>query len=419
MNKKPPLIQNFIRKYVYNPDYYRSLNNPNKSISDLDLDFFGGVKSESGETVNENTSLKSAAVYRADRIIRDTIASLPLNVFERSSNGSKSIAIDHDVNYLLEKEPNTLQTSFNFRDIMQGSMTMKGNAIAVIHRDGIKPAKLEWISQDAVEAKVKDFKAYYYIHRTEDQVDQVKGSEIIHIPNYTQNGFWGLGTLDVAAEAIGSSLGQQNFSNRLIKNNAQPSTVLISKGSQTADQKAQNKANWQQVHGSGKHGGVAVLDGDWDLKTFTITPEQAQLLESKKFGVIEIARFFGVQPHLLFELDRATYSNIEHQGIDFVTHTVRGIVKRWEQELNRKLFTEDEKKKGKYFCKFNINGLMRGDAKSRAEYYKMLFEMASIKPTEIRDLEGWNIDDAANEYFIASNNFTRLSDLDKQKQNGN
>lgn len=418
MSNKPAVVQNFIRKYLYNPDYGRSLNNPEKPISDLDASFFGGSRNESGEIVNESTALKVAAVYRADRLLRDTIASLPLNVYEKSSNGSKAIAIDHDVNYLLEKEPNPLQTSFTFRDIMQGSLTMKGNAIAKIHRNGVKPDKLEWLSQDLTTAKTKNFKAFYETKRSEDNFEKIKGSEIIHIPNYSHDGFWGLGTLEVAAEAIGGAIGQQKFTSRLIKNNAQPSTVLISKGNQTEEQKAQNKSNWKAAHGNGNQGGIAVLSGDWDLKTFTITPEQAQLLESKKFGVVEIARFFGVEPHLLFELDRSTYSNIEHQGIEFVTHTIRGIVKRWEQELNRKLFTEDEKRKGKYFCKFNLNGLMRGDAKSRAEYYKILFEMASIKPTEIRDLEGWNIDDAANEYFVATNNYTKLSDLENKQQNG-
>lgn len=413
MAKHPPILQRFWKNYVWDSNH-RSINNPNVPLSDLTPDFFGLNKGNaSGQSVTEKTALKLAAVYRADRLLRDTIASLPLDVYEKQSNGAKSVAIDHDVNYLLGKEPNPLQTSFTWRDIMQGSLNMKGNALSIIHRKGTKPDRLEWIPQEKVEAKTKNQKAYYNYKIDEKSTKRYKGTEIIHIPNYSQDGFWGLGVLEIAAEAIGSGLGQQKFTAELVKNNAQPSTVLIGKGSMTAEQKADNKKNWQSAHGGGKHGGVAVLGGDWDLKTFSITPEQAQMLESKKFGVIEIARFFGVEPHLLFELDRATYSNIEHQGIEFVTYTIRGIVKRWEQELNRKLFTEEEKRSGKYFCKFNLNGLMRADAKSRAEYYNTLFGISGIKPAEIRDLEGLNKEDAPDEFFIASNNYTRINDLDK------
>lgn len=413
---KEGLLQKAWRYLVFNPEYRNVTSNSKLETANP---FFFGINpaNSANEVVTEDTALKVAALYRANKILCDTVGSLPLNVYQKKENGSIEVEKSHPVNYLLEKEPNTLQTSFTFRETMQRSINIRGNAIAIIRRRRAIPESIEFVHIDQIEeAYVKSGKAAYKI-RLDGDVRVYKGSDILHIPNQSKEGFWGQGILDVGQETIGGALASQRYSNSFLANNAQPSIALISKQRLEETQRQNNVASWKAAHGKGKQGGTAVLDGDWAIQQLSITPEQAQMLETKKFTVVDIARLFGVEPHLLFDLERATFSNIEHQGIEYVTYTIRGIVKRWEQELNRKLFTEEEKRSGKYFCKFNLNGLLRADAKSRAEYYKSLFEIAGIKPTEIRTLEGMNIDDAIDEYFIASNNFTRVSDLGKENQN--
>lgn len=397
---KPGIIQR-IGEYFYNSEYRGKLNVP--SIPLTEVEFFGGEKTDSGEVVNKDTILKLSAIYRANRILNDTIASLPLNVYEKQSNG-RAVAIDHDANYLIHSEPNPLQSSFTWRETSQGHFNMNGNAVSKIH--GANEA-IEILDPEKIKLKKDGFKLTYEVYHDlgngKVEVERLDYREIIHIANFSYGGFWGKGFLDVAKEASGAGLAQQSYSSRFFANDSTPNVVLIAKGNLSSEQKENSKASWQKAQAGKNRGKAAVMMGDWDIKTFSVTPEQAQFLQTRNFTVTEIARFFGVEPHLLYNLERSTFNNIEEQGLSFVTYTIRGIAKRWEQELNRKLFTEGEKRSGKYYTKFNLEGLMRADAKSRAEYYRTLFNLGALNSNEIRDLENRNSDPSLERYWIQQN----------------
>jgi len=173
-----------------------------------------------------------------------------------------------------------------------------------------------------------------------------------------------------------------------VKNDSTPPIAIINKGSYNETQNNSNKKNWQAAQAGVNSGKAAHLSGDFEIKQLAITPDQAQFLESRVFSVGEIARFTGVPPHLLFELDRATFSNIEQQNIEFATYTIDGWITKWEQEINRKLFRPSEKKK--VYAKFNLNGLLKADAKSRGEFYKALSNIGAITPNQIAKLENMN-----------------------------
>ena len=372
-------------------------------------DFLRNTKTESGIEVGQYSALALSAVYRANKVICDTIQSLPLNVMVRTAKGVE-IAEDHPVQEIIHRQANEIQTSQIFRDTGQGNFNFHGNTVAYVHRDRRRvPIRLELFHPNNVEPKVekrpKSFRMIYKLTRKVDDATFEKfladDDDVLHVPNWSHYGFWGLGYLDIAKEAIGKGLAHQNYGARFFKNDARPPVVLINKGKLDSQQKQQSREAWQESQGGTNQHKAAILPGDWDIKTFGIPPEQAQFVQSGNFTVLDIARFFGVEPHLLYDLDRATFSNIEHQGIQHWVHTIRGIVKRWEGAMNKVLFFEDEK--DRFFVKFNIEGILRADVKSRGEFYRTLYNLGALSSAEIREMENKNKDGASEEFFIQQN----------------
>jgi len=219
--------------------------------------------------------------------------------------------------------------------------------------------------------------------------------------------------MEYAKEAIGLGLRQQKYSSIHLKNRSTAQFILTMDSQQHKSVSEQIDIflkSWERSRKNNPNA-HAIWGNNARIHTITQNAKDSQLMEAREFSVLEVARFFGVEPHLLFDLKRATYNSIEAQGIEFVTYTIRGIAERWEQELSYKLFTSEEFRTGKYIVRFDLKGLLRSDAKTRSEYYKMLFDMSAIKPSEITENEGMNIDGAADEYFIDSNNYSKVNDL--------
>lgn len=389
-----------------------SLNNPNVPLSQVTLDFFGGQESEAGVNVNQDVALTLSAVYRANKILCDTIASVPVNVFEKTSNG-KEVAIEHDAQFLIHSEPNPIHTSFSWREMMQGNYNFFGNALSFIHRNGRGvPVYLEPIRNEQIKNIRKNRFDIWFEIELEGQDRWVSNLDIVNIANFSKDGVTGIGALEAARQNIGSGIAQRDYGARFFKNDATSGLILINKitKSMSKQQKEDNISEWQRFRTKSNQHGSAVLTGEWDVKNITIPPDQAQFIQTQNLTVVDVGRFFGVQPHLLFNLERSTFNNIEHQSIEFVTHTILGIVKKWENELNRKLFTPSERKEGKYFVKFNLNGLLQADVKSRAEFYRTGIQNGFISPNEVRGLEDMDKikdwDDAqgpGERYFIQQN----------------
>lgn len=348
--------------------------------------------------VNETTALQHGAVYSCVKVLSETIASLPLHVYERNGN-TRQINSAHHVDFILSNQPNRWMTSFIFREIMMTNLCLNGNAYAFIERNGgNKPISLHWLNKEDVDI-VSYKKDIYY--KVKDQ-GIVQLEDMIHIPAFTLDGIVGLSPIAAARENIQLGLASQKFGHHFFKNGANLNGYITVPEVLTDEAYDRLKNSWDQRYsGHGKSSQTAILEQGSKYERIGIPPEDAQFLETRKFQVNEIARIFRVPPHMIGDLEKATFSNIEHQSIEFVTHTIRPWLVRWEQELNRKLFRQDER--GKMYVKFNTNALLRGDAKARGDFYARLFNVGAISQNDIRALEDMNAVEGGDRYFVPLN----------------
>lgn len=383
--EKKGFLQRVWNEAVYNPEA-RSLENPNIPITnDTLLQIVGGSPTNSGATITGSNSLAISAYTRANQILFDTMATLPINVLEKQADGSRKI-INHKVADLLKSEPNSVQTAVNWKGAGQGQLNTYGNFFAEIFRKGDGSVKSLGIpfQADTVSMKINGDRVVYEVSEN-GSTRVIKSMNMFHVAGFSYDGLLGIAKIDLMRETLGLSKTYEDKASFFIKNDSTPPVAIINKGKYDTTQNSANKKNWQAANSGKNSGKAAFLSGEFDIKQLSITPDQAQFLESRVFSVSEIARFTGVPPHLLFELSGAKFNNIEQLNTEFATYTINGWTTKWEQEINRKLFTPSEKKK--LSVKYNLNGLLKADAKSRGEFYKALASIGSITPNQVAKLE--------------------------------
>lgn len=383
------------------------LKNPQAWLTSL----LGG-STAAGETVNQTTALSLSAVYAATSLISNTIASLPCRVYKDVS-GNRSQQSSHPLNFIIHSEPNQHMTAFMFFQTMQCSILLWGNGYSKILRDPSsgRPFGLEFLHPSTVTPTLFEDQVYYKI---DGEKDALTAYDMIHVAGLGFNGIVGKGVIEVGAENIGLGLAAQNYGSEYFSSGGNLSAVLETDNKLDEEGIKRLQASWQENSGAkGKRAGTKVLEHGLKYKPISIPPNQAQFIETRKLTVTDIARYFGLPPHLIADLDRSTNNNIEHQSIEFVQHCIRPWVKRWEQELNKKLFRNDEK--GIYSVKFNLNSLLRGDIKSRGEYYSKLFAIGAMSQNDIRRLESQNSVEGGDRYYV-QNTMIPTDLVDKQKQ---
>lgn len=386
MYKKEAFFQKIFRAVVYNGSY-RSLNNPNTPISSSAvMGLFGIQEEESGAHASKETALTISAYHRANEVLNHTLASLPISVFEKQKDGSNK-KIDHDLNDILKRESNPLMSAFSWKELGQGQLNTAGNSYSRIESNASGRVTALW---PEVEGIAPTRSGNRVVYKSTDLKNPIKYEDMLHIPGFGFDGIVGKPKIQLMAESLGLGLAYQKYASRYIKNDASSRVVLVAKGDISAEDLKTSRDNWQEANGGKNQGKVASIRGDWDVKSISSTPSDSQLLESRQFSVTEIARWTGVPPHLLFDLSRSTYNNIEHQMTEFVMFTILGWCTKWEQEINRKLFSPKQKKSGKYFVKHNLNALMRADSKSRADLYKALSQTSAFSANDILKLEDMN-----------------------------
>lgn len=366
----------------------RSLENPSVSLSDPDaINELWDLKSDEIH-VNQQTALTYSAVWRAINLVSGTIAMVPLRIIRRKADGNKEIAYDHPIYDLLHNEPNAIETSFGFRERIMQYLLSWGDGMAFIHRDNyFKPYDLEVVHPNSVEVFEHRRELYY---KTPLFKKPVPSYDMIHIKGFG-DGIRGKDPITVARESLAGGLIYQKTGNNFFKNgHLNDRFITTAQGIPQEDKRELfRKTLKNAVAGMKNAGEIPVLYGGMEMKSIGMPPENMQFLESKKHHLSEVARWFGVPPHKIYDLDRSTNNNIEHQGIEFVTDTILHYTVRIEQELNRKLFTKDERKT--YYSNFNLNGLLRGDLKTRAEYYnKATGGRPWLAPDDVRKLEDMN-----------------------------
>ncbi|AZQ41973.1 phage portal protein [Streptococcus periodonticum] len=375
-------------------------------------------RTTSGKTVNERTALQTTAVYACVRILSETIASLPLHVY-RYTDGGKAKDTEHVLYTLLHDEPNPDMTSFVFRETLMSHLLIWGNAYAQILRDrsgqviGLYPLLPDQMSVHRSE-KGKLF--YVYNRYEEDNPNfQEKGSivlsqeEVLHIPGLGFGGLIGYSPIALAKNAVGMTLACEEYGASFFGNGANPGGVLEHPG--ILKDPAKVRDSWNAVYqGTRNAHKVAVLEEGMSYKQIGIPPEEAQFLETRKFQINEIARLFRIPPHMVGDLEKSSFSNIEQQSLEFVKYTLDPWVVRFEQALKKSLLLPEEKKT--HFIKFNVDGLLRGDYQSRMNGYAIGRQNGWLSTNDIRKLEELNPIPAeeGGDLYLINGNMTKLKD---------
>lgn len=353
--------------------------------------YMGG--STSGKQVTERSAMQMTAVYSCVRILSEAVAGLPLHLYRYKEGGGKEKAIDLPLYRLMHDEPNPEMSSFVFRETLMTHLLLWGNAYAQIIRNGkgevialypLMPNKMR------VDRDENGNLYYEYVHSS-DEADTMKNTtvrltpyNVLHIPGLGFDGLVGYSPIAMAKNAIGMAIACEEYGAKFFANGAAPSGVLEHPGVIKDPQKVREA--WQsQFGGSQNANKIAVLEEGMKYTPISISPEQAQFLETRKFQINEIARIFRVPPHMVGDLEKSSFSNIEQQSLEFVKYTLDPWVMRWEQSLSRALFTEEEKKT--LFFKFNVEGLLRGDYQSRMNGYATARQNGWMSANDIRELE--------------------------------
>jgi HK97 family phage portal protein len=371
---------------------FKSRDKPQNRTAGSGYTFYMGHTS-TGKVVTERSAMQMTAVYSCVRILAEAIAGLPLHLYRYTDKGSKEKAVEHPLYLLLHDEPNPEMTSFVFRETLMTHLLLWGNAYAQIIRNGkgevlaLYPLMPNKMTVDRDEHG----KLYYSYQHSKDEANTMKEStvilqpkDVLHVPGLGFDGLVGYSPIAMAKNAIGLAIATEEFGAKFFQNGAAPSGVLEHPG--TIKDPSKVRDAWQsQFGGSQNTGKVAVLEEGMKYTPISISPEQAQFLETRKFQINEIARIFRVPPHMVGDLEKSSFSNIEQQSLEFVKYTLDPWVIRWEQSLMRTLLTPDEKKD--YFFKFNVDGLLRGDYASRMSGYATARQNGWMSANDIRELE--------------------------------
>lgn len=376
--------------------------------------FFGATSS--GRPVTERSAMQMTAVYSCVRILAEAIAGLPLHVYQQSSDGAKVKALDHPLYQLLHDEPNPEMTSFVFRETLMTHLLLWGNAFAQVLRNGkdevigLYPLMPNRMMVGRDEAG----RLYYEYQRTRDEpagrFDTVRLSarEVLHIPGLGFDGLVGYSPIAMAKNAIGLAQATEDYGASFFANGAAPGGVLEHPG--TIKDPARVRESWQSTFGGARNGNkIAVLEEGMKYTPISVSPEQAQFLETRKFQINEIARIFRIPPHMIGDLEKSSFSNIEQQSLEFVKYTLDPWVIRWEQAITKTLLSSREKP-GVY-VKFNLEGLLRGDYESRMNGYAVARQNGWMSANDIRELE--NLDrispEAGGDLYLVNGNMLPLS----------
>ena len=393
---------------------FRARDKPGRlsdAVSAAPTFYFGA--SGSGKSVTASSAMQLSAVYACVRVISETIASLPLGVYEATDAGSRR-AVEHPLYRLLHDEPNPEMTSFVLREVMLSHLLLWGNSYCQIIRSGRSAvAGLYPLLPDHMEVDRVNGRLTYTYTTSDGNRVRLDPLEVLHIPGLGFDGVMGYSPIALEKNAVGLALAAEEYGSKFFNNGARPSGVL--KHPNTVRNPEALRASWNAAYGGSANAGrTAILEEGMDYKQISMSNNDAQFLETRKFQVSEICRIFRVPPHMIGDLEHATFSNIEHQSISFAVHTIRPWLVRIEQSMNRALFSEQEKAGSsggrRFYVQFNMDGLMRGDYKSRMEGYAIDIQNGFMSPNDVRSLESMNPipDEAGGNAYLCNGNMISI-----------
>ena len=397
---------------------FKARDKPKDALGGSRYSFFFGNTS-AGKPVNEHTAMQMTAVYSCVRILSETLAGLPLHVYRYNGSGGKEKNLKHPLYKLLHDEPNPEMTSFAFRETLMSHLLLWGNAYAQIIRNarGEVIALYPLMPNKMTVDRDSSGRLFYLYQRSVEDVPSLgkenqvylAPSDVLHIPGLGFDGLVGYSPIAMAKNAVGLAIATEEYGAKFFANGAAPGGVLEHPGTIKDPQKV--KESWNAAYqGSQNAHRVAVLEEGMKYQPIGISPEQAQFLETRKFQINEIARIFRVPPHMLADLEKSSFSNIEQQSLEFVKYTLDPWVVRWEQSMCRALLMESEKPT--VFIKFNVDGLLRGDYVSRMSGYATARQNGWMSANDIRELE--NLDripeELGGDLYLINGAMTKLQD---------
>lgn len=377
--------------------------------------YFGATPS--GKVVNVKTALQSTVVYACVRILSESIASLPLHMYRYLPDGGKEMVPQHPLYRILHDEPNPEMTSFVFRETLMNHLLLYGNAFAQIVRDGNgRVLGLYPLLPNLIEVNRDKNGNLYYIYQQGDGSTILRKDEVLHIPGLSYDGLIGYGPIALGKNAIGVALATEEYGSTFFSNGANPSGILSHPGVINDPEKLRD--SWQkQFSGKNAHK-IAVLEEGLAFHQISVPPNDAQFLETRKFQINEIARIFRVPPHMIGDLEKSSFNNIEQQSLEFVKYSLDPWVIRWEQSLMQSLLLPSEK--SQYFIKFNVDGLLRGDYASRMQGYSTARQNGWMSANDIRELENMNEipDEDGGNLYVMNGNMKKISDVETTQNGG-
>lgn len=348
----------------------------------------GSTTSNTGATVTPTTAMTYGAVFACVRILAESEASLPLITYERLNPGKRR-ASEHRNYRLLHDAPNPEMTRSEFWEAMIGLMVLWGNSYAEIERDNGFRIKALWpLRPDYMTVKRTNGQLVYE-YTVNGTTHYLPPERVLHLRGLGGDGVMGYSPIYLAREAIGLGMATEEYGARFFANDARPGGILTYPGKLNKTQRDNVKDSWEDAHrGLTQSNRIAVLESGFTWQAIGMPNDDAEFLATRKFQITEVARWFRIPPHMLADLEKATFSNIEHQGLEFVTHTLRPWLVRIEQRLNQSLFSLAEQQR--YFCEHLVDGLLRGDIASRYQAYATARQNGWMSADDIRELENQN-----------------------------
>lgn len=349
---------------------------------------YESMRSASGVAINPDSAMRIAAVYCAVRLLSETIAQLPIHAYRRRKSGNKEWLPDYPTQITLARVPNDVQTSFEWREMMMGHVLLRGNAYSLIVA-GTRGATSMLMplhpGQMRVEMLENGRLLYKYTY-PEGDTDEFSQDEIFHLRGLSTDGVMGISPVATMRDPLGAAKASEEYGASFFGNSARPDGFLTTDAPMKEDAARQNRKMWEDVHqGSSKAHRTAVLTGGLKWNSVGLNNQDSQFLETRKFSVVEIARAFRVPPHLIYDLERATFSNIEEQSLEYVTYSILPWIRRWEERINRDLITDPA-----VYIKFSLEGLLRGNMQARAEFYSKLIQSGIFSLNQVLELEDMN-----------------------------
>jgi HK97 family phage portal protein len=374
-----------------------------------------GALSLSGEHVDEYTALTSSPIYNAVTLIAGTVSTLPLHLLSKKGN-TTTIQESLSAHAVLYRQANEYMTAQILREVMMGHILLWGNGYAEIVRDGYGNVVALWpITPNRVKIKWKDDAIVYEIRMDKGEDLLLSRDKVLHIPGPGFDGMQGYSVISLARRGIGLTMALETFGSKYFGEGTHPGVVVEHPGKLSSEAHANLKGSLTEAHsGLGKAHRLMLLEEGMKLQNISIQPEDSQFLQTRQFQIPEIARWFNLPPHKLKDLTRSSFSNIESEQISFVTDSILPWLIRLESNYNIQLLNKNEQRR--LFYRHNVDGLLRGSARERGEFYRLLWNVGAININEIREKENMDPIEGGNEYFVPMNMVPLSRALEEPKE---